>query len=88
MFCFWAAEWCFHFPSAADDGAAFVLRGAAPDFSATLVWTDPAGSPTAARALVNDLDLPVTVPPPLRTNRTRRVLHPVLTGHAASFTSY
>ena len=25
-------------------------------------------------------------PPPLRTNRTRRVLHPVLIGHAASFT--
>ena len=23
-------------------------------------------------------------PPPLRTNRTRRVLHPVLIGHAAS----
>jgi len=27
-------------------------------------------------------------PPPLRTNRTRRVLHPVLIGHAASFTPY
>ena len=26
--------------------------------------------------------------PPLRTNRTRRVLHPVLIGHAASFTPY
>jgi len=26
--------------------------------------------------------------PPLRTNRTRRVLHPVLIGHAASFTRY
>jgi hypothetical protein len=37
-----------------------VLPDAAPDFSATLVWTDPAGSPTAARALVNDLDLSVT----------------------------
>jgi hypothetical protein len=24
-------------------------------------------------------------PPPPRTNRTRRVLHPVLIGHAASF---
>ena len=28
------------------------------------------------------------LPPPLRTNRTRRVLHPVLIGHAASFTPY
>jgi len=27
-------------------------------------------------------------PPSLRTNRTRRVLHPVLIGHAASFTRY
>ena len=27
-------------------------------------------------------------PPFLRTNRTRRVLHPVLIGHAASFTPY
>ena len=27
-------------------------------------------------------------PPSLRTNRTRRVLHPVLIGHAASFTPY
>jgi hypothetical protein len=27
-------------------------------------------------------------PPPLRTNRTRRVPHPVLIGHAASFTPY
>jgi len=27
-------------------------------------------------------------PPPLRTNRTRRVLHPVLIGRAASFTPY
>ena len=26
--------------------------------------------------------------PPLRTNRTRRVLHPVLIGHAASCTPY
>jgi hypothetical protein len=27
-------------------------------------------------------------PPPIRTNRTRRVLHPVLIGHAASLTPY
>jgi len=27
-------------------------------------------------------------PPPLRTNRTRRVPHPVLIGHAASLTPY
>jgi hypothetical protein len=27
-------------------------------------------------------------PPLLRTNRTRRVLHPVLIGHAASLTPY
>ena len=30
----------------------------------------------------------VARPPPLRTNRTRRVLHPILIGHAASFTPY
>jgi phytoene dehydrogenase-like protein len=30
----------------------------------------------------------VMLPPPLRTNRTRRVLHPVLIGHALSFTPY
>ena len=28
------------------------------------------------------------LPPPLRTNRTRRVPHPVLIGPAASFTPY
>jgi hypothetical protein len=27
-------------------------------------------------------------PPPLRTNRTRRVLHPVLIGHAVSLAPY
>ena len=27
-------------------------------------------------------------PPPVRTNRTRRVLHPVLIGHAVSLTPY
>ena len=27
-------------------------------------------------------------PPPLRTNRTRRIPHPVLSGHAASLTPY
>ena len=31
---------------------------------------------------------PPPPPPPSRTNRTRRVLHPVLIGHAASFTPY
>ena len=29
-----------------------------------------------------------SVPPLLRTNRTRRVRHPVLIGHAVSFTPY
>ena len=33
-----------------------------PPFSAMLVWTDPAASPLAAFALVNDLDLEVTPP--------------------------
>ena len=32
--------------------------------------------------------IPQVASPPLRTNRTRRVLHPVLIGHAASFTPY
>ena len=31
---------------------------------------------------------PPSPPPDFRTNRTRRVLHPVLIGHAASFTPY
>jgi hypothetical protein len=31
---------------------------------------------------------PPRPPPPLRTNRTRRVLHPVLIGHAVSLTLY
>jgi hypothetical protein len=31
---------------------------------------------------------PLPPPPPLRTDRTRRVLHPVLIGHAASLTPY
>ena len=37
------------------------------------------------------VDLAAEAPPPplpIRTNRTRRVLHPVLIGHAASFTPY
>jgi hypothetical protein len=33
---------------------------------------------------VSDRDRVRDPPPPLRTNRTRRVLHPVLIGHAAS----
>jgi len=33
-----------------------------PSLRATLVWTDPPGSPSAARALVNDLDLLVRAP--------------------------
>ncbi len=37
------------------------LGGALP-LSVTLVWTDPAGSPAASIALVNDLDLEVTPP--------------------------
>jgi hypothetical protein len=35
-----------------------------------------------------DAEKKARVPAPLRTNRTRRVLHPVLIGHAASFTPY
>ncbi len=33
------------------------VRPDRPELRATLVWTDPAGSPEAPRALVNDLDL-------------------------------
>jgi hypothetical protein len=36
--------------------------GGALPLSITLVWTDPAGSPAASIALVNDLDLEVTPP--------------------------
>ena len=34
------------------------------------------------------LQAPPPPPPPPRTNRTRRVPHPVLIGHAASLTPY
>ncbi len=33
-----------------------------PELKVTLVWTDPAGSPSADKALVNDLDLTLTDP--------------------------
>jgi len=33
-------------------------------------------------------EIEVQVPPPPRTNRTRRVLHPVLIRHAAFFAAY
>jgi hypothetical protein len=36
--------------------------GRSPPLAATLVWADPAGSPLAAWALVNNLDLEVTPP--------------------------
>ncbi len=42
--------------------AAQAAGGFSPAFSATLVWADPAGSPLAAWALVNNLDLEVTPP--------------------------
>jgi len=57
-------------PSITDDGANIYCidtktpstgSGALP-FSVTLVWTDPAGSTLATTALVNDLDLQVTLP--------------------------
>ena len=57
-------------PSISDDGANIYCidtktpstgTGALP-FSVTLVWTDPAGSTLATTALVNDLDLEVTLP--------------------------
>jgi hypothetical protein len=58
-------------PLITDDGAAIycidtvspssIIKGSLP-FSVTLVWTDPAASPLATSALVNDLDLEVTVP--------------------------
>lgn len=57
-------------PIITDDGAAIycidtvtpssIIKGSLP-FSVTLVWTDPAASPLATSALVNDLDLEVTV---------------------------
>ena len=44
-------------------------------------WCDPSDP----SVVVHD---GVGCPPPLRTNRTRRVLHPVLIGHAVSLTPY
>jgi hypothetical protein len=42
-----------------------LARPGAPSWlSITLVWTDPPGSPAAAYALVNDLTLEVSPPPP------------------------
>ncbi len=35
---------------------------ASPELRATIVWTDPAGSPAAAAVLVNDLDLELIAP--------------------------
>ena len=44
-------EFCFfHSPDGADGGGPLVV---------TLTWTDPAGSPAGAKALVNDLDLEI-----------------------------
>ncbi len=40
----------------------FTVLGSAVGFKATLVWSDPPGSPLAARQLVNDLDLRVVDP--------------------------
>ena len=40
------------------------------------------------RALQCEGRLQVSLPPPLRTKWTRRVPHPVLIGHAASFLPY
>ncbi len=45
------------------DAATFtVTTTVAAPWKAVLVWTDPAASPSAARALVNDLDLEVVAP--------------------------
>ena len=60
------------------------------------LWSNALGAEGAvhlARALgegggLQDLELGPPPPPPPRTNRTRRVLHPILIGHAASFTPY
>jgi hypothetical protein len=69
-----------------DDAAAF--RAFAQQYA-----RKPAAAALAAAAgetiLLRLLTRPPGPPPPLlRTNRTRRVLHPVLIGHAASFTPY
>jgi hypothetical protein len=46
---------------ATGDVSSFTVSVAAgQEFRATLVWTDPEGTPGAAKALVNDLDLSVT----------------------------
>jgi len=45
----------------------------------------PSAHEAAAALAMFEQDPP---PPPLRTNRTRRVLHPVLIGRAASLTPY
>jgi len=57
-------------PTMSDGGLAVycvdvLARPGAPSWlSITLVWTDPPGSPAAAYALVNDLTLEVSPPPP------------------------
>ncbi len=38
------------------------VSAASPELRATIAWTDPAGSPAAASALVNDLDLELIAP--------------------------
>ena len=45
------------------------------------------GNDNASGGYCNVRPPPPPTPPP-RTNRTRRVLHSVLIGHAASFTPY
>ena len=35
----------------------FNVTGSEPEIHMTLTWSDPAGNPVAAKALVNDLDL-------------------------------
>lgn len=46
--------------STAESSTFTVSVAAGQEFRATLVWTDPEGTPGAARVLVNDLDLTVT----------------------------
>jgi hypothetical protein len=65
----------------------------APESASILLTVEPAWPITWRRAVEGICHSTsaghasqIEPPPPLRTNRTRRILHPVLIGHAVSLT--
>jgi hypothetical protein len=57
-----AADYIETFIPASTDQHEFSFDVTGGDIKMTLVWTDPAGDPAAAKALVNDLDLVLIAP--------------------------